>query len=55
MSNQGWRNSKNVYLSKDKWIKNKRAQRALGRSPEEKIKGQGKAIYRGPIMLFTKY
>jgi len=35
--------------------KNKRAQRALGRSPEEKVKGQGKAIYRGPLMLSTKY
>jgi len=34
---------------------NKRAQRALGRSPEEKVKGQGKAIYRGPLMLSTKY
>ena len=35
--------------------KNKRAQRALGRSPEEKVKGQGEAIYRGPLMLSTKY
>ena len=34
---------------------NKRAQRALGRSPKEKVKGQGKAIYRGPLMLSTKY
>jgi len=34
---------------------NKRAQRALGRSPEEKVKGQDKAIYRGPLMLSTKY
>jgi len=34
---------------------NKRAQRALGRSPEEKFKGQGEAIYRGPLMLSTKY
>ena len=34
---------------------NKRVQRALGRSPEEKVKGQGKAIYRGPQMLSTKY
>jgi len=34
---------------------NKRAQRALGSSPEEKVKGQGKAIYRGPLMLSTKY
>jgi len=25
------------------------------RSPEEKVKGQGKAIYRGPLMLSTKY
>jgi len=35
--------------------KNKRAQTALGRSPEEKVKGQGEAIYRGPLMLSTKY
>ena len=34
---------------------NKRAQRALGRSPEEKVKGQGEAIYRGPLKLSTKY
>ena len=34
---------------------NKRAQGALGRSPEEKVKGQGEAIYRGPLMLSTKY
>ena len=34
---------------------NKRAQRALGRSPEENVKGQGEAIYRGPLMLSTKY
>jgi len=33
----------------------KRAQRALGRSPEEKVKGQGEAIYREPLMLPTKY
>ena len=33
----------------------KRAQRALGRSPEENVKGQGEAIYRGPLMLSTKY
>jgi len=33
----------------------KRAQRALGRSPEEKVKGQGKAVYRRPLMLSTKY
>ena len=33
----------------------KRAQRALGRSPEEKVKGQGETIYRGPLMLSTKY
>jgi len=30
---------------------NKRAQRALGRSPEEKVKGDSIAIYRGPLML----
>ena len=34
---------------------NKRAQRALGRSPEEKFKGHSGAIYRGPLMLSTKY
>jgi len=34
---------------------NKRAKRALGRSHEEKVKGQGKAIYRGQLMLSTKY
>jgi len=34
---------------------NKRAHRALGRSPEENVKGQGEAIYRGPLMLSTKY
>ena len=34
---------------------NKRAKRALGRSPEENVKGQGEAIYRGPLMLSTKY
>jgi len=39
----------NIYLV------NKRAQRALGRSPEENVKAQGEAIYRGPLMLFTKY
>jgi len=30
---------------------NKQAQRALGRSPEEKVKGDSIAIYRGPLML----
>jgi len=34
---------------------NKRAQRALGRSPEEKVKGHSEAIYRGPLMLYIKY
>jgi len=34
---------------------NKRAQRALVHSPEEKIKGQGEGIYREPLMLSTKY
>jgi len=33
----------------------KRAQRALGRSPEEKVKGHSEAIYRGPLMVSTKY
>jgi len=33
----------------------KRAQRALGHSPEEKVKGHSGAIYRGPLMLYTKY
>ena len=35
--------------------KNKRVQRALGRSPEEKVKGHSGAIYREPLMLYTKY
>jgi len=29
-------------------LKNKRAQRALGRSPEEKVKGNSGANYREP-------
>ena len=33
---------------------NKRAQSALGRSPEEKVKGHSGAIYRGLLMLSTK-
>ena len=39
------------------WISflNKRAQRALGHSPEEKVKGHSEDIYRGPLMLSTKY
>ena len=39
------------------WISflNKRAQSALGHSPEVKIKGHSKDIYRGPLMLSTKY
>jgi len=32
-------------------LNNKRAQRALGRSPEEKVKCHGGAIYRGPLMF----
>jgi len=28
---------------------------ALGRSPEEKVKGHSGAIYRGQLMLYTKY
>jgi len=34
---------------------NKRAQRALGRSPEERVKGHSGAIDRGQLMLSTKY
>jgi len=34
---------------------NKRAQRALGPSPEEKVNGHSGAIYRGPQMLSAKY
>jgi len=34
---------------------NKSAQRALGRLPEKKVKGHSGAIYRGPLMLSTKY
>jgi len=34
---------------------NKRAQRALGRSPDKKVKGHSGAIYRAPLMLSTKY
>jgi len=34
---------------------NKRAQRALGRSPEETVKGHSGATYREPLMLSTKY
>jgi len=35
--------------------KNKRSQRALCRPPEEKVKGHSGAIYKGPLMLSTKY
>jgi len=48
----------NSYMLKYQWKKNKlnkRAQRALGRSPEEKVKGHSGAIYRGPLMFSTKY
>jgi len=31
------------------------AQRAVGHSPEEKVKGHSGAIYRRPLMLYTKY
>ena len=34
----------NLLIDNIKIITNKRAQRALGRSPEEKVKGQGEAI-----------
>ena len=33
----------------------KRAHRALGCTPEEKVNGHSGAIYRGPLMLYTKY
>jgi len=33
----------------------KRAERALGRSPEEEVKGHSGDISRGPLMLSTKY
>jgi len=36
------------------YVWNKRAERALGRSPEEKVKGHSGAIYREPLMLYTK-
>jgi len=29
--------------------------RALFRTPEEKVKDHSEAIYRGPLMLYTKY
>ena len=38
--------SQNLYFISDK--KNKRAQRALGRSPEEKVKGHSRANNREP-------
>ena len=34
---------------------NKSAQRALDRSPKKKVKGHSGAIYRRPLMLYTKY
>jgi len=40
---------------KGKTKQNKRAQKALGRSPEENVKGHSGAIYRVPLMLSTKY
>jgi len=36
------------YIHKAPVKHNKRAQRALGRSPEEKVKGHSGAIYREP-------
>ena len=42
-------------FSFQKYEINKRAQRALGRSPEEKVKGHSGAIYRVPLMIYTKY
>ena len=40
--------------NKSEW-QNKRAKRAQGRSPDEKVKGHSGAIYRGSLMLSTKY
>jgi len=48
-----WFGKKEVQVNHPKM--NKRTQRALGRSPEEKIKGHSGVIYRGPLMLYTKY
>jgi len=38
------------FVNKRNNISNKRAKRALGRSPEKKVKGHSGAIYRGPLM-----
>jgi len=38
-----------------KLMNNKKAQRALGRSPKEKVKGHSGVIYRGPLMWYIKY
>jgi len=46
---------KTKHEKKEKENAYKRAQRALSRSPEEKVKGHSGAIYRGPLMLSTKY
>ena len=43
-------NKNHNYVTSYKKSKNKRAQKALGYSPEEKVKGQGEAIYRGPLI-----
>jgi len=47
--------SKKVLVRNIQLFTNKRAQRALGRSPEENVKGHSGAIYRGPLILSTKY
>jgi len=36
-------------------LENKTAQRAMGHSHDEKVKDHSGAIYRGPLMLSTKY
>jgi len=43
-----------AYVLKYLHFTNERAQWALGRSPEEKVKGHSGAISRGPLMLSTK-
>ena len=44
-----------IFAPFNRYSYNKRAHRALGRSPEEKVKGHSGAIYKGTLMLSTKY
>ena len=43
-----------MFNTKFKYEKNLN-KRALGPSPEEKVNGHSGVIYRGPLMLNTKY